>query len=255
MIPKSRKRRTALLLECVAGLPQLLIGLLAAAAVNAAAASFNVNPIGFSLLPGQSTSVLRIANPGDQPVRVQVGALDWTTDGHKEIMTESDALILNPPIFSIAPGKTQYLRFGLRHPIEAKTEKTYRLLIEEVPSGAAPAGGLQTLLRISIPVFIVPSKIQEVLSWHVRRDGDGAMLSVANSGNVHGKIIRIRLSDAAGRDLLRVDTPVYVLPGQRKQWFVPNDPLHAGEMRLRIQTDKGEIEEFLMLETDLLSGR
>src|SRR5438105_804682 len=86
-------------------------------------ASFNVNPIGFDLSAERASGVLRIRNTGDAPVRVQVGAVDWSTDGRREILQHTDALILNPPIFSIGPGQTQFLRFGVRHPARSKTEK------------------------------------------------------------------------------------------------------------------------------------
>ena len=249
----------------------LLSGLCAGLASHALAASFNVNPIGFALGSERSSGVLQITNTGDEAVRIQVNAVDWSTDGRQEVLADTDALLLNPPIFAIAPGKTQFLRFGLRHPMDSNTEKSYRLLIDEVPPGGPPAPGLTTLLRVSIPVFIAPLKKQEKISWQIKRETKGLVLVAANDGNVHAKIVRIVLSNSDknsdknndrnnsssndSKDNLQISTPAYVLPGQRKEWPLANGKIRAGAVRLQILTDKGEIEEHLMLETDQISSR
>ncbi|MEO6922116.1 MAG: fimbria/pilus periplasmic chaperone [Collimonas sp.] len=222
---------------------------------NAAAASFNVNPIGFDLTTERSTGVLQIRNTGDEPVRIQVDAVDWSTDGRKEVLSETDALLLNPPIFAIAPGQVQFLRFGLRHQENSSTEKSYRLLIDEVPPSGPQAPGLRTLLRVSIPVFIGPKISQEKISWQLKREAGDLLLVAANEGNVHRKIIQIQLSNADGKDSLQINTPAYVLPGQRKEWSLATGKLRAGAVRLHILTDKGEIEEHLTLEADQVSSR
>ncbi|WP_175511117.1 molecular chaperone [Collimonas sp. OK307] len=233
----------------------LLAGLCAGLAGHALAASFTVNPIGFELSSERSAGVLQITNTGDQPARIQVNAVDWSTDGRQEVVADTDALLLNPPIFALEPGQTQFLRFGLRHPMDSTTEKSYRLLIDEVPPSGPQAPGLTTLLRVSIPVFIVPRKKQEKISWKIKREAKGLVLVAANDGNVHTKIVRILLSNNDGKDSQKISVPVYVLPGQHKEWPLANGKIHAGTVRLQILTDKGEIEEHLMLETDQISSR
>ncbi len=241
----------------------LLAGLCAGLVNHALAASFNVNPIGFELSSERSSGVLKIRNTGDEPVRIQVNAVDWSTDGRQEVLADTDALLLNPPIFAIAPGQTQFLRFGLRHPMDSTTERSYRLLIDEVPPSGPQAPGLTTLLRVSIPVFIVPRKKQEKISWQIKREAKGLVLVAANDGNVHTKIVRILLSNGSSsggssndnKDSQQINTPAYVLPGQHKEWPLANGKIRAGAVRLQILTDKGEIEEHLMLETDQVSSR
>lgn len=236
----------------------LAAGLCAGFASHALAASFNVNPIGFDLTTERSSGVLQIRNTGDQPVRIQVDAVDWSTDGSKEVLSDTDALLLNPPIFSIEPGQLQFLRFGLRRPASSAnsaSEKSYRLLIEEVPQADVQGPGLRTLLRVSIPVFIAPKSRQEKLSWQLKHVGGALLLSAANEGNVHSKINRILLSNADRKDAQQIDKPAYVLPGQRKEWSLANGNIRDGAVLLHIQTDKGEIEEHLTLEADQVSSR
>ncbi|AMO99844.1 gram-negative pili assembly chaperone, N-terminal domain protein [Collimonas arenae] len=233
----------------------LVLLLCSSVAQDIRAASFNVNPIGFDLSVERPSGVLQIRNTGDTPVRIQVGAVDWSTDGRQEVQADTDALLLNPPIFAIQPGQIQFLRFGMRNPATPATEKSYRLLIEEVPSGGPQPPGLKTLLRVSIPVFIVPLQKQESISWQLRRQAGGLVLIAANNGNVHNKIVSIQLSNPDGKDALQISTPAYVLPGQHKEWPLANGTIRSGLVRLHVQTDKGEIEEQLTLEADQVSSR
>lgn len=218
-------------------------------------ASFNVNPIGFDLSAEQSSGVLQVKNTGDEPVRIQVSAVDWSTDGREEVLTDTDALILNPPIFAVGPEQTQFLRFGVRHPVNSAIEKTYRLLIEEVPPSGPQAPGIKTLLRVSIPVFIAPQKKQEKISWQLKQKAKNLLLTAVNDGNVHTKIARIQLRDDDSNEDLQIRAPAYVLPGQHKEWSLATGKIRAGKVRLHIQTDKGEIEEYLTLEADQVSSR
>lgn len=222
---------------------------------TAQSASFNVSPIGFELSQERSASVLQIRNTGDESARLQVQALDWSTDGSVEILSNTDALLLNPPIFVIEPGQTQFLRFGLRRPEPVSTEKSYRLVIDEVPPSGSKFPGIQTLLQISIPVFVSPKVQQEKVFWQLTRGVKGLVLVATNDGNVHRKINAVWLSDADNKVSVLVSSPAYVLPGQRKAWPLNHLKIRAGEVRLRVLTDKGEIEKVLTLEADPVSGR
>ncbi len=226
-------------------------------AENSNAASFNVNPIGFTLTPQRPSSVLRITNTDDAPVRLQVISVDWRTDGHKEVLQETNPLLLNPPIFTIAPGQTQYVRFGVRNRIDSSHENTYRLIVEEVPS-AQTEPGLKTLLHVSIPVFIAPEKQEEKLKWRLLKDNNGLTLSLLNNGNIHTKITHLTVTsiddkssnkNSAGNDII-FNTPTYILSGQDKQWFIDNQKTRTDKVRLLVQTDKGNIEENVALEAE-----
>ncbi|QRX83718.1 molecular chaperone [Glaciimonas sp. PAMC28666] len=220
----------------------------------ALSASFNVNPVGFDLTAAHSSGVLRITNTDDTPVRLQVSAIDWSTDGRIEVLKDTNALLLNPPIFLVAPGQTQFLRFGERSPSNPIVEKSYRLIIEEVPPGGPQQPGLKTLLKVSIPIFIAPPIKQEKMSWQLTQGPNGVTLTAINAGNMHQKIVGLRLNNIDSANVLEIATPAYVLSGQHKGWSLGNGKIHAGKVRVRIQTDKGESEETLTMETDKVSS-
>ncbi len=215
-------------------------------AINALAAAFNINPVRFQLKSSRAVAVIQISNPTDEPVRLQINALDWTTDGTKEVLTDTDDLLVNPPIFLLAPNKTQYVRFGLRTAPDAEpsTEKSYRLMVEEVPTETA-ATGIRTLLRFSLPVFFSPKEKEEQLSWKLRKQGKQFSLIAINAGNVHAKINALTLSDDGKKPALKVTSPSYVLPGQHKEWPLESVP-SSTKFRLEFQNEDGEKEEILI---------
>ncbi|GGC59482.1 hypothetical protein GCM10011396_02990 [Undibacterium terreum] len=225
----------------------VLLFLLACQAVLACAAAFNINPVKFQLNASDAVAVMQISNPTDQPVRLQINVLDWTTDGYKEVLTDTDDLLVNPPIFLLPPNKTQYVRFGLRTSGDRNhnIEKCYRLVVEEVPT-EAPTNGLRTLLRFSLPVFFSPKEKDEQLIWKLKKQGQNLMLVAANDGNIHAKINAVSLTEDGTKPLLKVSTPTYVLPGQHKEWPVAPAQNLSAKYRLEIQTEDGERKEILV---------
>ena len=47
---------------------------------------------------------------------IQAHIVAWSAKGAEEVLTDNDDILLNPPIFTVAVGHTQFLRLGLRHP-------------------------------------------------------------------------------------------------------------------------------------------
>lgn len=215
-----------------------IAGMLSLLGGQAVAASFSINPTTFTLSGQRATAVIQVVNNGAEPVRLQADALRWGTDGTEETLTDTDEVVLNPPIFTIAPGKVQFLRFGLRDAGSGPRERSYRILLEEIPDGGSQGAGLRTLLRISAPVFMPPLQPIEKLHWEVVRTTTGSELIAANEGNVHAKLHALRLLDDAGTKTVFSAGLTYVLPGQRRHWKLP--PEAAAMMHLRLQADTGE---------------
>lgn len=226
---------------------------------DARAASLEVSPVGFELKKQYPSGVLRIKNTAALPIRIQIDAVEWSSDGFQEIFGEdTHALLLNPPIVEIAPEATQSIRFGLlKDKISqiANQEKSYRLIINEVPAeNIQLKSGLQTILRVRIPVFITPDEVKQKLTWLLKRDVSGLALAVTNEGNVHTKINGIVWVNTNSEDNLQIK-PTYVLSGQHKVWPLENKKLDTAVMRIKIQTNKGELEENVMVEADRVSSR
>jgi fimbrial chaperone protein len=157
---------------------------------------------------------------------------------------------LNPPIFTVAAEHAQFLRLGLRHLPPDTREGTYRLILEEVPPPPKTGfTGLNTVLRISIPIFVKPRIASPQLAWTLQRISDQELrLSVQNLGNAHVQIrtLAVTAGEASEPGFVQ-STVTYVLQNARKEWVIRDGQLAgADKFLLQAQTDNGEIREDLV---------
>ena len=92
----------------------------------------------------------------------------------------------------------------------------------ELWASAAALRQLGFVLRYSVPIFVQPAGAlpsAPQLAWGLRRDGDKAVLEVANSGASHAQLADISFTDSAGvRTAVHPGLLGYVLPGAQMRW-------------------------------------
>ncbi|MES2282992.1 MAG: fimbria/pilus periplasmic chaperone [Pseudomonadota bacterium] len=213
-------------------------------ALPAEAAGLQVTPISLDIPAQEQSQAMFLSNSGKTTLRAQVRVQAWTQSGGTEKLEATREIVASPPIVEIAPGARQMVRIVRLQPAPAGQEKTYRLIIDELPGtdGAQPpaAAGLQFLLRYSVPVFVLPSAaagsaalapasaangampLADVtrLSASVKASGtDASTLVIANNGARRAKISQLAYVDARGqRNILFPGLMGYVLAGQTMQW-------------------------------------
>jgi fimbrial chaperone protein len=218
--------RACLAVGCVVLLPVALL-----------AASFSINPVRIDLAAERPYAVVQVTNTADLPVTLQARAYSWTGDEAHGGLTPTDGIILNPPLLNIAPKATRFIRLGLRNPNRGTVELTYRLILQEVPKtlDASDGAAVHTILRISVPVFAAPkSPVKGSLEWKLEETAPGKFtLTAANKGNAHLQVLELSITPA-GKTLapMALAAPVYVLPGQSRQWDV-DAPDFAGQSALK----------------------
>jgi fimbrial chaperone protein len=214
------------------------------------AGSYTVKPVRIELSARQLRTTIQIQNLGDEPTTIQAHVVAWSAKGAEEVLTDNDEILLNPPIFTIPAGRTQFVRLGLRRPPPDTREATYRLILEEVPPPPKPGfNGLNTVLKISVPIFFKPRVSSPQLAWTVQRTSDQEVkLSVQNSGNAHVQIRKLAVTAGEAPESGFVQgTVTYVLQNARKEWVIHNEQLAAADKLLvQAQTDNGDIREDLV---------
>ena len=128
-----------------------------------AGANLGVSPTTFNLTPNKKTAALTLINKGDTPVNIQLEAKSWDMDENgKFIETETLEFVFYPKILTIAPHKQANIRVGYMGKFP-KLEKSYRLFIAEIAPIIVKSEddvevnmGLNTLLRLSMPLYVVP---------------------------------------------------------------------------------------------------
>lgn len=215
-----------------------------AIAPTVSAGSFVANPIKLTVPSGAFSTSLSLENPGDQPVLVQAEVMSWSQREGKDVLTPTREVVVSPPIFTLAAGGRQIVRVGLLSaPQSTLRESAYRLFLQEVAQPPKPGEqGISVALRLSLPLFVLPSGGAEAKPMLRTRAGDGHVhLVVENAGNVHVQTLAGRVS-VDGKPLMEQHLGGYVLAGQTRSWSFPvRESVRGGRVRVVVETSAGEI--------------
>jgi fimbrial chaperone protein len=201
------------------------------------AASLEVNPVLITLAAGQTATVIEVTNHSATPTAIQARAYHWTQTGDDDTLAPTRDIIVSPPIFTVPGGSSQTMRLLLRNVSTATGgERSYRLLLDEVPAANTLNRQVSFTMRLSLPVFVGgAASAQPRLQWRAEHAANGqTVLTVANTGSAYDRLGAVAVTLANGthpKVVLRSTTP-YVLPGAERHWIVqdqrsgPGGPLH-----------------------------
>ncbi|WP_207459051.1 molecular chaperone [Azospirillum sp. SYSU D00513] len=220
----------------------LLGAALAGSAQPARAGSVELYPVRVDLSATGATSAMRVRNTGAGRLTMEVRTVRWSQSAGEDAYEPTRTVLASPPVFELQPGQEQVVRLGLLDRAVPAREGAYRVFLQELPEPSPTGGGaVQTLLRISVPIFVAPAAAGEpALAWTARRDGQGLLLEARNDGPVHARVSGLALGWKGGplRDADRAGG--YVLAGQSRRFRV--DPPPGGgsrPMELEVRTTDG----------------
>jgi len=182
--------------------------------------------------------------------------MSWSQQEGKDVFTATRELLTNPPIFTVPAGGSQLIRAGLRRAPDARHELTYRIFMQELPPPPSPDfNGAKMLMRLSVPVFVLPEvAAQSTLRWQAARTLDGGLkISLTNIGNAHIQILNFSLSlPGSAQPWTIQQTSTYVLHGQSRDWILPanaeNPHLPPGTiLQIFAKTDAGDQEAEVLI--------
>jgi fimbrial chaperone protein len=223
-----------------------LLLFLCGAAVFARAGSLGISPVRIDLSERKTNAIIQVTNTADDPVTVQVHAADWRTEGTEDSFSDTNEVVVNPPVFTLAAGQKQIIRLGLRSREQSAIERSYRLILEEVPK-PPKAGTIATVLRVMLPIFQAPGHpVAPKLACQARIIEDGAVkLRIENNGTAHDRLKEIVLEVGAGQ--IQSANTAYILPGGWREFVFRDKRLRgASYIRVGLITDAGTVrEEFI----------
>ena len=190
----------------------------AAPTAPAWAGTLQINPVLLEIGANRRTATVTLRNEEATPVTIRAYALDWRQADGDDHYAETSAVIVSPPIFTIAPGATQLIRVGLRSP--SGSPQAFRLIVEEVPA-AVPGNGIRVALRLTPPLYAsLPAGDVAALRWSAWREGDGWIFEAVNRGTGY-----VRVDPAVARNSTGVAVPDHVslgtvLPGATRRWRI-----------------------------------
>lgn len=230
--------------------------LLVAGVSVVSAASIGVSPVRATLSADQQMGALTVRNNGSEPVSIQLEVMSWSQQEGKDVFTATRELLTNPPIFTVPAGGSQLIRAGLRRAPDARHELTYRIFMQELPPPPSPDfNGAKMLMRLSVPVFVLPEvAAKSTLRWQAARTLDGGLkISLTNIGNAHIQILNFSLSlPGSAQPWTIQQTSTYVLHGQSRDWILPanaeNPHLPPGTiLQIFAKTDAGDQEAEVLI--------
>lgn len=208
-----------------------------------AADGIAVHPVRLELEPGQRTSTLTVTNDGKEAKVVQVQVTRWSQVNGESVYVPANDVIATPVLFRVAPQGRQLLRIGfVDPPADAALERSYRIYLNEVAEQTDTTNQIRFLLRLGIPLFVPPAKVQDAVEWQMQRRADGKLLpSAENRGNRHLRLHDIRLEDERG-SVAQHEELSYVLAGSRREWLLSPERPPAGSVKLKAISGRGVLE-------------
>jgi fimbrial chaperone protein len=163
-------------------------------------ASLQVSPVVLDVVAeGASATSLTLHNSGTKPIEAQVRVFRWSQAGGSDTLTETRDVVVSPPMMGLRPGADYTVRVVRVSKAAVTGEESYRLLVDELPDlqNQAP-GTVALLIRQSLPVFFrSPDASAPSLVWTVIRTGRRLSVRVANGGDRHARISRLKVRAGA----------------------------------------------------------
>jgi fimbrial chaperone protein len=225
----------------------LCLWALAGWAVPACAADLALMPVAVLLDSQHQRASVQVVNNGNEPVVLQADAIRWTRQAGIDVDGGTEDLIVNPPLFTVAPGQTQVVRVGLRHAAGSASEGTYRMVLREVPTPTTSglvSGSVRVLVALRVPVYVAPSQTRRDVRWEAHRDSQGDLIAeVSNHGNVHLKIGALRLREDSGQEapsIAEAGGGDVLFPGEAHSYRLhPHAAMTGAPLALDVMTDTG----------------
>ncbi len=231
--------------------------------LHAAAGNFKASPIRLYLDSKTKTAVLKVTNDGEEKVTVQLEAVQWQQDENgKDIYQPTKDIIFFPKIGDIEKGEEKIVRVGYEGKKNDAVEKTYRLMVQELPVSKPGEVAIKMAIRLGIPVFIKPVKEIQGRSIEGMSLSEGAVLvKVKNSGNSHLIISRLRARglDSEGKEaFVKEAAGWYVLSGRTRAFAVDvpkEECLKAEEIKVEAEIERGLLEGKFAVDKNLCADK
>jgi len=227
----------------------LLLGLVFGLAGEAQGGTFQISPMLFELGPGRGSQIVTVTNQGGESARFQLTLNAWTEgeDGTKSLVPTKELAVF-PTLLDLPAGAARKIRVGtLKPPTGQGPEKTYRLIVAEIPiEGREVPNGVRMLTSMSLPVFVQPAKPRAVLavgSFGVKAGQGELILENRGSSYLKLKAVKVTGLTADSKPLLTEDLKAwYLLAGNRRVYPIPFKPGICPQVRtLRVvaESDRG----------------
>ncbi len=206
------------------------------------AASLQVFPVNINFSPGENVKAIYVNNTGTDPISAQVRVYKWSQVNDNDMLTETQTLVVSPPMTAIPAGKQQLLRVIMPAVQADNREQSYKLVVDELPGTADKNGkhAVRFLLRYTLPVFINTPKNalnMDDFVFHLNTHSSPARLWIENHGSQHLKLSDVVLSDGKHQTVISRGLLGYVLANSTRSWALPAGKYPGSTLTFTINDD------------------
>lgn len=97
------------------------------------AASIRLSPVNVEILSDQTASSISLYNQSNESADLQVRIFEWTQNAGQDQLIPTDDIAISPPFLKLKPNDSYNLRVVRIKPEPISGEKTYRIIIDELP--------------------------------------------------------------------------------------------------------------------------
>ncbi|WP_294902021.1 fimbrial biogenesis chaperone [Tatumella sp. UBA2305] len=205
------------------------------------AASLQVFPVNINFSAGENVKAIYVNNTGSDPISAQVRVFRWTQQNKDDVLTETQDLVVSPPMTAIPPGKQQLLRVILPAPA-GPNEQSYKLVVDELPGTMDKQGehAVRFLLRYTLPVFINTPKTaidMKDFTFHLDSHSVPTRLWIENNGPQHLKLSNVILSSGQHQVTISRGLMGYVLAHSTRSWSLPKGNYSGSTLTFTVNDD------------------
>lgn len=206
---RHQNRSTTVLLGAVVAL--------LAASQPAVGASLAFSPVTIDVKAPARAGSVTVANQGAESVFLQARVIRWRQADGKTVLEPTRDAIVSPASASIPPGQSYTFRIARLGSTPVTNEDSYRLILDEIPTGDKPAPGASVVrvnLRTSLPIFFSPPKSEPLVSWRLTMTDGQLTLMATNKGSKTFRVATLALGAGEERiEFSAAGAEAYVLPG------------------------------------------
>jgi fimbrial chaperone protein len=221
---------------------------------QAAAAVISIAPVTLDIPIPRNSGKLSLQSRGSDELAVQMRVFKWNQKNGKDTLVPTKDVVASPPMVKLKPDTKYTVRIVRVAKTPVQGEETYRLLIDQLPSGAMKSGStVSFLIRQSIPLFFSATPGGKAsLSWTAALDQGALVVTARNGGSRRTKLSNLRIETSAGvAHPTREGLAGYVLAGSTAKWVqrVPKGLAAGSRLTIRAQDENGPIEASAIVKT------
>ncbi len=163
----------------------IIMGLFLSLSSSINAATIRLSPVNVEILSNQNAASISLYNQSNESADLQVRVFEWRQNAGQDQLIPTDDIVVSPPFLKLQPSDSYNLRVVRINPEPISGEKTYRIIIDELPKpidSRKAAQGVNVLLRSSLPVFVVNKDAITKLSWKIDVNQNTPSLNISNIG-------------------------------------------------------------------------